>query len=78
MLLKTSNDKNKKGIVVLPHTSCQISYNINNNIPNLKVKHNDYETIREMVENDGSNNSNKIIFKKEETVTKNIKNYKIV
>ena len=76
MLLKTSNDKNKKGIVVVPR--CHISYNINN-IPNLKVKHNDYETIREMVENDGSSSSNKINLENiDKTITKNIKNFKIV
>ena len=48
----------------MPQTRCHISYNIHNNIPNLKVKLRDYEAIRELVENDGDRSANKIDSKK--------------
>lgn len=73
--------QNKKSITI-PKSTTHISYNINKSIPILKIKHNDYETIRDMVtgeENTSNDITNKINLKNNDTyIYKNIKNFKIV
>ena len=51
--------KNKKDIIILPKVNYNIKYNVTNT-PNINTKKNDYDAIRDIVENNEDKNINKI------------------
>ncbi len=66
--------KNKKDIIILPKVNYNIKYNINNT-PYINTKKNDYDAIRDIVENNEDKNINKI---DKNFITKNINKFQIV
>ncbi len=67
--------KNKKDIIILPKVNYNIKYNINNT-PYINTKKNDYDAIRDIVENNEDKNNNNKIDKN--FITKNINKFQIV
>ena len=51
--------KNKKDIIILPKVNYNIKYN-RNNTPNINTKKNDYDAVRDIVENNEDKTINKV------------------
>ena len=64
----------KKDIIILPKVNYNIKYNINNT-PNINTKKNDYDAVRDIVENNEDKNINKV---DKNFITKNINKFQIV
>jgi len=69
-----SAPKNKKDIIILPKVNYNIKYNIINT-PNINTKKNDYDAVRDIVENNEDKNINKV---DKNFITKNINKFQIV
>ena len=68
-----SAPKNKKKDIILPKVNYNIKYNINNTL-NINAKKNDYDAVRDIVENN-EYNINKV---DKHFITKNINKFQIV
>lgn len=68
--------KNKKDIIILPKVNYNFTYSVNNT-PKINTKKNEYDAIRDIVENNDENNINKNKIN-EISITKHINKFQIV